>query len=190
MIYIVRCSDTKEGNRHSFANHVGQTDQIVSPKGIKVSVLKCWAFLVQGTSKMLQFRDELGFETTERPCEWQRTHQMDSWLAIAGWVGCVGWLQKSGRRWMGAGPHCGFGVHLQPAAYVWRCGSRGRQERSAITGRTSEAAGNVFWSFKHEQQLSESPSLDSSKWFSTVNKNHPAISLLWSVFHLSFDCHK
>ena len=125
MIYIVRCSDTKEGNRHSFANHVGQTDQIVSPKGIKVSVLKCWAFLVQGTSKMLQFRDELGFETTERPCERQWTDQMDSWLATAGWVGRVGWLQKSGRRWTGAGPHCGFGVHLQPAACVWRWGAGG-----------------------------------------------------------------
>lgn len=51
MIYIIRYSDTKEGNRHSFANHVDQTDQIVNPQGIKVPVLKCWAFLVQSISK-------------------------------------------------------------------------------------------------------------------------------------------
>lgn len=51
MMYIIRYSDTKEGNRHSFANHVGQTDQIINPRGIKVPVLKCWAFLVQSISR-------------------------------------------------------------------------------------------------------------------------------------------
>lgn len=63
MIYISRYPKTKEENKDSLANHVGQTSQITTPKGIKLSVPRCWAFLVT------QGREELGFETAEEPFE-------------------------------------------------------------------------------------------------------------------------
>ena len=142
----------------------------------------------------LQDRKEQDFERAGCSFEWQWTDQMafgvlgggrtvmeqEVWLEksevqILSWSSSIHWHRPSP-------------FHQQPLCNgIWA-----RWNINILQSQTGcqKLAINVFWALKHEQQLSEFTSLDSSKWFSTVNKNHSASLRLWSMFPLSFDCHK